>query len=272
MHLESARAVSYDWSDFTPLLSVYDGSEVRDIDLGKARHIDIAVSKTMRCIGRFEGDEYIPCPYDAVVDGPWRQCEECARPVIPDRECIFEPKCDGSLCGVEFCSRPHVVYLAFAGNMVKVGMTSERRMRKRAVEQGADAYAVIYHARNRLDARNMEKEVSRAYGIRQAHTAREMLSRMRAVPDRNRIKISFTRAVSAMEFLKDIPELEFLEGYPIELPLRRVPVLRPSALRHVGRVIGVKGRYLVYESSGIYAVDIRDLLGRTIKGNIVEHY
>ncbi len=187
-------------------------------------------------------------------------------------ECIFEPKCDGSLCGVEFCSRPHVVYLAFTGRLAKVGMTSEKRMRKRAIEQGADAYAVIYHAKNRLDARNTEKEVSRTYGIKQAHTARELLSQMRAVPDSDRIKISFTRAVSAMEFLKKLPELNFLKGYPIEIPLRRAPVLRPSALRHMGKVIGVKGKYLVYESSGIYAVDVRDLLGRTIKGTIKEHY
>jgi hypothetical protein len=163
-----------------------------------------------------------------------------------------------------------VVYLAFFGRLVKVGMTSLKRSRKRAIEQGADAYAVIKELPNRLAARNFEKHISSKYGIKQAHSSKEILREMTREVDGDLIKANLTSLMIQMrDELDNIPELRFLDSYPIELPLRRVPVLRASASRHVGKVIGVKGRFLIYEHSGLYALDLSDLVGRKINAHFL---
>ena len=264
MRLKNAHVISYDWQGFSPILTVYHEGELIDMDMSTLRNIDISASKTIWCIGSFTDEGYRPCPNNAIV-GEFRQCQDCAKPIIPVLSCIFEPQCDGSLCNVEFCSREHVVYLAFFGRLMKVGMTSLKRARKRAIEQGADAYAVIKRLPNRLAARNFEKHISLTYDIKQAHSLREILKDMTKPIDRDDIKI---RMSSTMVRIKDdidtVPELTFLDEYPIELPLRRVPILRPTATRHAGKVLGIKGRFLIYEHSGLYAMDLSDLVGRRI--------
>lgn len=267
MKLENAHIISYGWEEFSPLLLLYHNGRLEEIELSSLKFIDISLSKGIWCTGRFEGNEYHRCPDNAPVGTAWRQCPKCSRPVIPILDCIFEPMCDGSLCNVNFCSRRHAVYLAFFRNLIKVGMTSLQRARTRAIEQGADAYAVIKELPNRLAARNFEKHVSERYGIPQAHSSREILSTFSKEINKDDIKIQYTEKIRDMGGeLGTLPELRFLEDYPISLPLRRRPLLRATATRHHGNLLGIKGKYLIYESSGIYAVNLSDMVGRKIQG------
>ncbi len=264
----TGHAISYEWRGFDPVLVVYDG-ELHELHLADVERIDIQVGKEIRCIGRFEDGEYVPCPNDAVLTGTWRQCPDCARPRIPDLSCVFEPKCDGSLCGVEFCSRPHVVYLAITGNLLKIGMTSEERQRQRLIEQGADAYAILRHAGNRLEARNEEKRLSALLNIRQAHSKKDTLSQMRRKADYDEMKYTFSQLMGDIFPLDATPPgFHVLSQYPIELPIRRVPFLRPTSGRHSGRVLGLKGRFMIYDAPGIYAVDMSDIVGRRVKMSV----
>jgi len=262
----SAHILSYEWRDFDPVLVAYDGSDVVEIHLADAERVDMQVGKDLTCVGRLEDGEYTPCPNSAPLTGSWRQCPDCARPYIPDLSCVFEPKCDGSLCGVEFCSRPHVVYLAMTGNLMKVGMTSAKRERQRLIEQGADIYAIIYHAKNRLDARQEEKRVSAISGISQAHSRKNKLAQMRKRPDYEAMKVKMSSVLfDIMDHSNPPPEFHILDSYPLELPLRRVPLLRATPGRHTGKVLGFKGRFMLYESHGIYAVDMGEIVGRRVK-------
>ncbi len=59
-------------------------------------------------------------------------------------------------CDSEICRRKHVVYVAFHGDMVKIGMTSSLRLRERGIEQGADAIAPLVECENRMAARAAE--------------------------------------------------------------------------------------------------------------------
>ena len=59
------------------------------------------------------------------------------------------------------------MYLALYSNLIKVGMTSEKRFKERITEQGADAAAEIFVCRNRLEARTLEKEISARFKIPQ---------------------------------------------------------------------------------------------------------
>ncbi len=265
MHL-AGHILSYQWKGFSPLLTIYDGEQVLELDLADVERIDMQVGKERLCVGVLSEDGYTPCPNHASITGAWSQCPDCASPFIPDLSCVFEPKCDGSLCGVEFCSRPHVVYFAMTGNLMKIGMTSEKREKQRLIEQGADAYAIIYRAKNRLDARRVEKLVSAGSGISQAHSKKDVLSEMRKKPDYEYMKVRFSRVLpDIMDPSERPPEFHILDEYPLEQPLRRVPFLRPTAGRHTGTVFGLKGRFLIYESSGIYALDMSDTVARKVK-------
>ncbi len=262
--MENAHIISYVWEEFKPLIMAYHENRLEEIDLSGIRSVDISVSKGIWCVGSFTADGYRPCPNNAIA-AEWRQCQDCAKPFIPVLNCVFEPRCDGSLCGADFCLQKHVVYLAFFGNLMKIGMTSLKRARERAIEQGADAYAILAVLPNRMAARTLEKKIGQKYGIRQAYGSGEILAQMAKKTDKDDLKVLHTeKLMEIFEELEAPSELVFLNGYPIELPLRRVPKLRPTATRHYGKVLGIKGKYLIYEYSGIYALNISDVVGRRV--------
>ncbi len=77
-------------------------------------------------------------------------------------------RCDGTRClkGRPSCLVTHVLYLAFFGDMVKVGVTKEKRYRRRMREQGAEFSARVSRFEDGLKARRAERRVSAEKGIR----------------------------------------------------------------------------------------------------------
>ena len=157
----TGRASSRIWSHMIPWTR-----RIVEIDLSR---LDMTVSELRSCVGRFE-EEYRPCPQVKIVRGSFDQCDSCAESWIPRQECVFEPKCEGELCDCHFCKRPHLVYAAFYGRKVKIGMTSGSRMAERAIEQGADAIVALVDCENRFRAREMEKDISRLLVLPQRMT------------------------------------------------------------------------------------------------------
>ncbi len=277
----SCHVLSIRWKDFTPLLNCrsWETNEISEHRL--TGNIGILVSLDKKCIGKWEGNEYIPCPNKASV-GRFQRCDECAKDIIPDQNCIFEPRCDGTSCLVEgtagdtisFCNRPHVVYIAFYGNRPKIGMTSEGRVRERCIEQGADAYMVISRHNNRYNARWEEKDLSRSHSIRQSFSAREILRMTKSRIDRDIIRSSAVDILNMID--KNEPgsnqEIIQLRGYPIELPLRSTPRETTAGGIHIGKIIGLKGRFMYYESPGLSALNLYELTSRTLnfKTSIVQ--
>lgn len=258
------HAVALDWDGFEPRLWAWnrDSGGLQEVDLWE---LGLNVTTGRYCVGSFGDGGYEPCPSRRRVDR-FAQCADCAAPRIPDQECTFEPKCDGTRCGASFCLREHSVYLAFHCATAKVGMSSSSRVQGRLVEQGADAYAVLARSRNRLDARRTEVAVAAALGARQRISARESLRNMACPTPWAEIEAQYAElAARAAERLGLSPgPLRRLEGHPLVVPLKGEPALRETLGPHSGRVLGMKGRYLVYENGGL-TLDLQDLPSRTMR-------
>ena len=257
------HALEFHWEEFEPHLECYDVAEkdVAEFDLEDVR---FAVSKRRTCIGYWDGDRYIPCPKQTAVDR-FGQCAACAgESFIPFQECIFEPRCNGEICDLDFCRREHVLYVAFYDTRMKIGMSSSKRVDKRLIEQGADAYSIIGKFGTRKKARDSEKDISSRLGIPQSHRQDVLLRNLaRPVDERGvegryeALKITIGEA-----YQLDPEPVKWLKGYPIDLPLKGVPKLLESWGSHKGELVGIKGKWLVFESEGLKALSLADMPAR----------
>ncbi len=249
------HVVSFRWLDLSPVLEVYEDGDVFELDLGR---LDMNVSKEKICVGSFK-DGYTPCPEEKNVS-TFNQCRSCALSWIPKLECVFEPRDCGN-CSSEFCEDEHSVYLAFHGKYPKVGMTRKERLKQRMIEQGADAYAILSTLDHRTKAREEERSLSELLGISQRISGKKILEQMGKKLDRSMVLTAYRGVKNRVP----VGEMRFVKGYPITEPLRNVPRLRPTAGIHRGKMVGIKGRFLIYESSGLQALDLADLPGRKMR-------
>jgi hypothetical protein len=255
------HALSFNWEGYEPHLLVRDlrTGDISERDLGNA---SFYVSRAQRCVGRFEDGVHIPCPRGAKVDR-FSQCPSCASIWIPIQICIFEPQCSGERCDSPICSRPHVVYAAFFGDIIKIGMTGEARLVQRGIEQGADAIAPLVRCANRQEARGQEKRISR------------MLKRPQAVRGdqfaRQLVKPLEPRRIDALhrDLLNrlgegTLDELHILDGYPVKRSMATPPKVVEIAGRHRGTVIGIRGKYMILDDNGPKLINLADLPARFI--------
>ena len=265
----SLHALEYHWDEFEPHLACFDMSMQEEVEFD-LEEVDFAVSRNKVCIGSWDGEgRYRKCPTQAPV-AKFVQCHECSEEFfIPDQECVFEPKCDGTNCqgqkrDWEFCKREHVVYVAFYDTRMKVGMSSSRRVAKRLIEQGADAYSIVGAYPNRKSARDAEKEISERLRIPQFYNQEVLLRNLSRPLDARGIegRLEALRMTLRGRFDLEPEPLTWLSGYPIELPLQHVPELQTTHGRHRGQLVGIKGKWMVFESEGLQALNLSDLPGR----------
>ncbi len=253
------HAISFHWEGFVPHLIAYDGANERAMEIDLSR-LDMTVSEARTCVGRFE-EEYRPCPQQKTVRGSFDQCDSCAESWIPRQECVFEPRCEGELCDCHFCKRPHLVYAAFYGRKVKIGMTSGSRMAERAIEQGADAIVALVDCENRFRAREMEKEISRLLLLPQRMTRSDIVEQLASNLSKNELEDSYSKIQESLRdryFLRG-DGLTMLNEYPMNLRLEEVPAETLAHGTHRGKVRGKKGRYLFFEDEDDGAVRMLDL-------------
>ncbi len=257
------HAISYHWDGFVPHLVAYDGSDKQIVEIDLSR-LDMTVSEDRTCIGRFE-EEYRPCPQATVVRGSFDQCDGCAESWIPRQECLFEPRCEGELCDCHFCRRPHLVYAAFYGRKVKIGMTSGGRMVERAIEQGADAIVALVDCENRFRAREMEKDISRSLHLPQRMTRADIVKQLASNISKNELEDRYSKIQESLRdryYLRG-DGLTMLNDYPMHLGLEELPIETSSPGTHRGKVRGKKGRYLFFEDDGaLKMLDLSDLPSR----------
>lgn len=259
------HALEFYWDRFQPGLLCYDTVERTVLEVG-LDSADFVISRKKTCIGRFDGEKYIPCPSEAPVT-KFPQCDACAgESFIKDQECVFEPKCEGELCDSEFCKRQHVLYLAFYDTMMKVGMSSTRRVERRLVEQGADAFAIIGSFPNRKKAREAEKDIASRLGLPQGIRQQTILSSFSRPLDMQGIEARYQglKATLAETYGLSVEPLRHLPGYPLCLPLSGAPQLQSTPGVHRGRLLGVKGKWLVYEAGDLKALNLSDLPARYV--------
>ncbi len=259
----SLHALDFSWEGFEPSLTIFDSKdhEVSEFDLDE---VDFFTSKKKTCIGYFDGDNYVPCPKNARVE-KYAQCPDCSKEVfLPFQECVFEPRCDGEKCDIDFCRREHVLYIAFYDTRMKIGMSSTRRVERRLIEQGADAFAIIGKRPTRLQARTAEKEISARLGIPQSLRYESVLRSFARKIDGDGIagRYEGLRITLGESYHMEPEPLRWLDEYPIELPLPHVPELQESCGKHKGKLVGIKGRWLIFESNGLKALNLSDFPAR----------
>ncbi|MFO8109625.1 MAG: DUF2797 domain-containing protein [Thermoplasmata archaeon] len=255
--VKEVHVVSFRWNEFKPELKIFQDNKLSELDVG---YIDFNVSQGKWCVGNFEV-VYTPCPNERQVS-VFRQCKQCASPAIARQECIFEPgDCDD--CPGGFCQEEHVVYLAFHGIHPKVGMTLKNRLKQRIIEQGADAYCILGTYPDRVIARKNEISLSEELDIPQRVGSKKVLKYMARKLDKHIVG----RKYRAVKNQVTVGKLHFVNDYPIPRPLRGEPRLRATAGMHRGKQVGLKGRYLIYESGGLQALDLSDLQGRKVRIN-----
>jgi len=258
------HVLDFYWDGFEPGLTCYDtrDREVSEFDLQKVR---FAVSKKRICVGYFDDDDrYIQCPENNPVTR-FSQCSECSEEsFLPFQECVFEPRCDGEICDLDFCRREHVLYVAFYDTRMKIGMSSTRRVERRLIEQGADAFAILGKFATRRKAREAEKSISSRLRLPQyikQDTVLRSYSRpvdARGIDGRyDALKMTLSEAYSL-----DVEPLRRLEGYPIDLPLRHVPRLQDPWGLHKGELVGIKGKWMIYNDGGLKALNLSALEAR----------
>ena len=258
------HAISFNWQGFEPHLNYYDKEhdEIRELDLGK---LDINISHHANCVGNWNGSEYQPCPHDAKV----RQgniCQECASSFLPNLACTFEPLCDGEICANRFCQQEHAVYLAFHGEIAKVGMTTSRRINQRMIEQGCDAFSILAKVDGRASARKLEGSLSEKLALRQRIREVESLFHMFDPIPMEKIESRYAEIVSHAENIGLRPEpLKILNDYPLKTPLASMPKPTKIEGQHKGKVIGLKGKFLIYENGGLKAINLQRVPGRFLQ-------
>ena len=251
--------------------------------LTSGSNLSFRVETGRYCTGYYElsrGDEdnfdswrsLHPCPYDLEITRGTR-CLGC-RTNDTMIQCI---RCDGSTCNAipdirEKCRKSTTyVYLAAFRNRIKAGVSRDRRILKRWIEQGADAARIVLKG-NGLEARRYEKRIQTKLGA-----SNHVLSSQKIVPAK---RASIDVSLELLENYSDrvyrlIPDADKVNEEPVNLlPFYRLPEIngRPMPLKVQpglqinGIILGVKGPILYVEmASQTYALDTHRLLARRIE-------
>ena len=264
------HAISFGWDEYTPHLDVFDvrTGKMTEIDL---EEIDWHISEERRCVGRYGSDDYLPCPSKRKVDR-FDQCSGCASIWIGHQECIFEPRCNGTQCDSDICRRKHVVYVAFHGDLIKIGMTSGSRLKERGIEQGADAIAPIVDCGNRMEARAAENQISHLLKARQTVSKKESLRTILRATDRGLYESRYEDVLAQVSKILPVKNatLDVLDRYPVTFGGHGHVEVTTLEGRHVGEVIAIKGKFLVYKSKAnkeIKALQLSNLPSHFIRTN-----
>lgn len=143
-----------------------------------------------------------------------------------------------------------MVYVAFHGDMIKIGMTSGSRLKERGIEQGADAIAPLVDCPNRMEARATENQISHLLKARQTVSKKESLRTILRETDRSLYRSRYDDVLAQVTKVlptKNAP-LEVLDHYPLKSTGQGHVEVSTLEGRHAGEVIGVKGKFLVYRS------------------------
>lgn len=151
------HVLGYSWQDFSPKLVCRTDGGVNFLDLAGDFVYKIA---GRRCIGA----QNRPC---GKIIQTRNQCAECS--AAEDRACL---QCNGFSCAADAEARARClkndfcVYLASFGDLVKVGVSAEKRALLRWVEQGADYGVKIAYGGGQI-CRQIENKIAEL-GVRSA--------------------------------------------------------------------------------------------------------
>ncbi|GAB7258264.1 DUF2797 domain-containing protein [uncultured Polaribacter sp.] len=186
------------------------------------------------------------CFFETPNAGDWIMKPELSKAHldIEDRDLTYEKKVQ---------LQPHIVYLANSSN-VKVGVTRKQQVPTRWIDQGAHEAIEIVEVPNRYLAGITE--VALKEHVADKTNWRKMLKNdiedVNLVEWREKLK----------EFIPDEAKEYFIENNSetnINFPVRKYPA-KPKSLnliktpKYSGKLVGVKGQYLIFEDETVFNV------------------
>lgn len=187
------------------------------------------------------------CFYASPSVGDWIMRPELSKAHlgVADRDLDYESKVQ---------LQPHIVYLA-ASSEVKVGVTRASQMPTRWIDQGAEQALTILEVPNRYLAGITEVTLKNHFADKT--NWRKMLTNNIVLADLadHRIKLQNLLPLEVQEFFiadkVDLYELQYpVLGYP-----KKVNSLNLDNTPHYkGKLIGIKGQYLIFEDGTVFNV------------------
>jgi hypothetical protein len=262
------QIMKYRWSDFEPFLILNDDGVFSAIRLFD-RHISMTIGKRF-CTGYSSGGTYFKCPNQTVLTTEY-QCNECKM----NDDFFYCIKCDGSNCINEKMrdgckTNNYYIYLAAFGSILKVGMSFERRVLERLIEQGADFGAKICYLKDGRSARVLEQQIKGSLGIVDRLRGDDKHKIM--FEDPNKAIFTINNAINKLKnngmnqyMIK--PEIYDLRGYyklenvfadPKNLAIE-------EGMKINGNIVAAKGNLMVINSdSKFYSINAHRLYGREV--------
>ena len=276
------QILKYKWTDFstTPSPHIMVSSEMgmQKMQL-LGRKISLKIGKK-KCIGSFVKGNHNPCTNYLETNDSF--CGSCA--IADDYNmCI---RCTGDKCINEkqrnSCKKnSYFIYLAAFDNVLKVGISLDRRIMERLIEQGADMGAKIAKIQDGMKVRQVEQQVKNYLGVVDRLRGNQKQRLIFGSP--NTAAININNAIAKLrtnglsEHIMYQPEIFDLRKY---YHLDKVPYNpRPIQLTegHLeGTCIAAKGNVLIFSSdvqkslftaagySDIFSINAHDLVGREV--------
>ena len=251
------------------------------LPLVPGKHINWSFRGPKRCIGSIDlSGNAMKCPEDSILLRQGSRCGPCSAVDFYD-PCI---RCDGRTCTASEARKiqcdmsEYAVYVVlFNDSTLKVGVSTNRRVRLRWIEQGADFGGVIQVLAGGRKARRLEDRIGKktdatkvVRGERKIKSLQEKLDLgiAQTIVDDFIIGIESidlgTHVI--MEDLSKYYSLPPLEAKPRPWKKRSDPIdKRPL----VGDIIGMKGSLLVTGIGGSYTVvDLKQVIGYSLDSDV----
>jgi len=186
------------------------------------------------------------CFFESPMSGDWVMKPELSKAHlgIQERDIEYEKKVQ---------LQPHILYLAFTSD-IKIGVTRKSQTPTRWIDQGAIKAIEILEVPNRYLAGISEVKLKEYY--KDKTNWREMLKN-------NKTDIDLEN--ERLECLKNLPNevLKYIskekKEIEIKYPISKSP-LKPSSLnivkteKYSGKIIGIKGQYLIFEDDTVFNI------------------
>lgn len=263
------QITKYKWENWEPFLITRDTDGFTKIRLLE-NEISFRLGKKV-CTGFYKDGKYNECPNQTQMEYGYN-CKECR---IND-DFFLCIQCDGSNCMNEkqrnnCMKNNYFVYLAAFDNLLKVGVSFERRIMERLVEQGADFGAKIAFIQDGKNVRIVEQKIRRTLGITDRILGDEKMKSLFCDP--NNCLSSIQRAINnlrnnGLNHCLVRPEIYDMRGY---YKLHNVPVHPIKAqigenCKIHGKVVAAKGNIIVLkDGKAFHSVNVHSIIGYQIE-------
>ncbi len=263
------QIIKYKWENWSPHLVLKGEGQTEKMAI-MGNDMDFTLGKRL-CAGFHKEGKHFPCRNRRETED--KICNECKL----EDDYFFCIRCDGSQCinprKREECEENfYYLYLAAFDSLLKVGISYERRIMERLVEQGADFGAKIARVKDGKLVRAMEQQIRKEINITDRITGRQKHGALFCNP--NTAIGNIVKAVTALKsngFAKRMisPEIYDLRGYYNLQNVLSVPEEMQTAegTRIKGRAIATKGNLIVLQNSNrLFSLNAHDLIGREVIG------